>query len=48
MNYPYAVKVNGKWYQPNEEIPETKQEKKPAEPVEAAEKTEDKKKTSKK
>ena len=23
MKYSYSVKVNGKWYQPNEEIPET-------------------------
>lgn len=23
MKYPYSVKVNGKWYRPNEEVPET-------------------------
>lgn len=23
MTYPYAVKFNGKWYRPNEEVPET-------------------------
>lgn len=25
MNYPYSVKVNGKWYRPNTEIPEQKE-----------------------
>lgn len=24
MTYPYSVKVNGKWYRPNTEIPEKK------------------------
>lgn len=23
MKYSYSVKVNGKWYKPNEEVPET-------------------------
>lgn len=23
MTYPYAVKFNGKWYRPNEEVPDT-------------------------
>ena len=23
MTYPYAVKFNGKWYRPNEDVPET-------------------------
>lgn len=23
MKYPYAVKANGKWYRPNEDVPET-------------------------
>lgn len=23
MKYPYSVKANGKWYRPNEEVPET-------------------------
>ena len=27
MKYNYSVKVNGKWYRPNEEVPETKTEK---------------------
>lgn len=22
MKYPYAVKANGKWYRPNEEVPD--------------------------
>lgn len=29
MTYPYAVKFNGKWYRPNEEVPDTKVEEKP-------------------
>ena len=28
MKYPYAVKANGKWYQPNEDVP-TEPEKEP-------------------
>lgn len=28
MKYSYSVKVNGKWYQPNDEVPENE---KPAE-----------------
>lgn len=49
MKYPYAVKANGKWYKPNEEIPETN-----TPTVEAdtstveVEKEEEKKKSSKK
>lgn len=23
MTYPYAVKFNGKWYRPNEDVPDT-------------------------
>ena len=23
MTYPYAVKYNGKWYRPNEDVPDT-------------------------
>lgn len=29
MTYPYAVKFNGKWYRPNEDVPETQTEEKP-------------------
>ena len=36
MKYDYTVKVNGKWYPPNTEIPENKKSKK------ETEKTEDK------
>lgn len=25
MKYPYSVKVGGKWYRPNTEVPETKE-----------------------
>lgn len=35
MKYPYAVKANGKWYQPNEEIPEKTTVEVPAENVTA-------------
>lgn len=39
MKYPYSVKVNGKWYRPNAEVPETVSEmekvEKPVETVEA-------------
>ena len=28
MTYPYAVKFNGKWYRPNEDVPDTQTEEK--------------------
>lgn len=28
MTYPYAVKFNGKWYRPNEDVPNTQTEEK--------------------
>lgn len=31
MTYPYAVKFNGKWYRPNEDVPDTQTEEKPVE-----------------
>ncbi len=33
MTYPYAVKIDGKWYRPNEDVPDT------AKPVVETEKT---------
>lgn len=46
MKYPFAVKVNGKFYRPNTEIPETKKEKVEETPKKAVE--EKPKKTAKK
>ena len=31
MTYPYAVKFNGKWYRPGENVPDAQVEKKPIE-----------------
>ena len=31
MTYPYAVKHNGTWYRPGENVPDTSDEKKPVE-----------------
>lgn len=39
MTYPYAVKYNGKWYRPNEDVPDTAKpvvEKKPVTVEESA------------
>ena len=31
MTYPYAVKYNGEWYRPGENVPDTQVEEKPVE-----------------
>lgn len=31
MTYPYAVKFNGKWYRPNEDVPDAQAKEKPVE-----------------
>ena len=31
MTYPYAVKFNGKWYRPNEDVPDEQAKEKPVE-----------------